>query len=473
MSRLSSIYRSGSGRKIIVGKDEFPILDVREISICLQTCEFLVTEELISKPTASFIKSVFEQFLDAFMAVPVDIIDKKVKTLINRENSINKSAQDLEIAQDVEADDTNNTLYLLILFRTSYVFLQTCGVYDFTLLDLMRPESHRIRRILSAVVNYARFREEHSKECEDLVNNSDGNIAEIKRLQGINAKITNDISELNHLLQQGIVLNNEKTSLKQLNSFNHKLESELKSLQRNQQILTLEHSQYKEEKQRLIEKLEDHHYLNLESNKELENLKSYLSTDPEILKKIIFDLQSNLNEYQSSLSTLEASYKNKIGTIESIQTIEQELKNLFRILEEILNDLNKSDAAIDKLNKYQEFLEQQKIQLSDLNRQIQQVKRQIANIEDKIEKTKNQSAERDKNSRETLTKLTQSYEQLIEQRKIKEQELDKKKDMTLNLEKQMAVKKNQFQNEVRNAELAVSRLTSHLKLYLTEMESKI
>lgn len=473
MSRLSSIYRSGSGRKTIIGKDEFPILDVKEISICLQTCEFLVTEELILKPTSSFLRSLFEQFLDAFMAVPVDIIDLKVKMLINRESPINKSSQELDIDQETDADDTENTLYLLILFRSSYVFLQTCGVYDFALLDLMRPESHRIRRILSAVVNYARFREEHSKECEELVNNSDGNIAEIKRLQGINNKITNDINELKHMLQQDVVLNNEKISLKQLNSFNHKLENELKSLQRNQQILTLEHSQYKEEKQRLIEKLEDHHYLNLESNKELENLKSYLSTDPEILKKIIFDLRSNLNDYQQSLNTLEASYKNKIGTIEAIQIIEQELKNLFRILEEILNDLNKSENATDKLNKYQEFLDQQKIQLGDLNRQIQQVKRQITNIEEKIEKTKNQSVERDRNSRETLSKLTQSYEQLIEQRKVKEQELDKKKDLTLDLEKQMAAKRNQFQIEVRNAELAVSRLTSHLKLYLTEMESKV
>lgn len=473
MSRLSSIYRSGSGRKTIIGKDEFPILDVKEISICLQTCEFLVTEELIVKPTASFLRSLFEQFLDAFMAVPVDIIDRKVKMLINRESPINKSSQELDIDQETDADDTENTLYLLILFRSSYVFLQTCGVYDFALLDLMRPESHRIRRILSAVVNYARFREEHSKECEELVNNSDGNIAEIKRLQGINNKITNDINELKHMLQQDVVLNNEKISLKQLNSFNHKLENELKSLQRNQQILTLEHSQYKEEKQRLIEKLEDHHYLNLESNKELENLKSYLSTDPEILKKIIFDLRNNLNDYQQSLNTLEASYKNKVGTIEAIQIIEQELKNLFRILEEILNDLNKSENAMDKLNKYQEFLDQQKIQLGDLNRQIQQVKRQITNIEEKIEKTKNQSVERDRNSRETLSKLTQSYEQLIEQRKVKEQELDKKKDLTLDLEKQMAAKRNQFQIEVRNAELAVSRLTSHLKLYLTEMESKV
>lgn len=473
MSRLSSIYRSGSGRKTIIGKDEFPILDVKEISICLQTCEFLVTEELIVKPTASFLRSLFEQFLDAFMAVPVDIIDRKVKVLINRESPINKSSQELDLDQETDADDTENTLYLLILFRSSYVFLQTCGVYDFVLLDLMRPESHRIRRILSAVVNYARFREEHSKECEELVNNSDGNIADIKRLQGINNKITNDINELKRMLQQDIVLNNEKTSLKQLNSFNHKLENELKSLQRNQQILTLEHSQYKEEKQRLIEKLEDHHYLNLESNKELENLKSYLSTDPEILKKIIFDLRNNLKEYQQSLNTLEASYKNKIGTIEAIQIIEQELKNLFRILEEILNDLNKSENAMDKLSKYQEFLDQQKIQLGDLNRQIQQVKRQITNIEEKIEKTKNQSVERDRNSRETLSKLTQSYEQLIEQRKVKEQELDKKKDLTLDLEKQMAAKRNQFQIEVRNAELAVSRLTSHLKLYLTEMESKV
>lgn len=502
MSRLSSIYTTGgssstySGRRnhLLIQKDEFPILDFKEISVCLQTCDFIANEELISKPTSQYIRSLFEQLLDAFMAIPADHISRKVRSMTNHDSSmirsqetedeLNNNNNNDQIANDsaskddaIEEDDTNNTLGLLVLFRASYIFLQTCGVYDFSLVDIMKPEAQRTRRILSAVVNYARFREQQSKECEVLAVSSEANIEEIRRLKDLNNKYSNDINELREKLQAGTSSENgddpnRKTALKQINIFNYRLENELKKLQKAQQILTLEHSQYKEQKQRLIEKLEDHHYLNLESSKELDKLKGYLSTNPEMLKKVIDDLKNTLTDCQSTYTNFENSYRNKSATIDSIQIIEQELKNLFRILEEILNDITRSDASIDKLTKYQEFLEQQKIQSNDLNRQIQQLKRQLTNLEEKIRKLRNQSNERDKKAKDNLVSLKNDYEELVEERKVKEFELDKKKELITNLEKQMSSKRNEFQIEVRNAETAVSRLTAHLKLYLTEMNNK-
>lgn len=487
MSRPSSIYRPGNSsltsRRIhhVIPQDLFPLLDFKEISICLQSCDFIANEELVSRPTSQYIKTLLEQLLDSFMGLSADNINGMVRNVNKNDLSMTKT-QDAQMEEEPENggsqieddDDITSSVRLILLHRGAYEFFLICGVNDFTLMDIMRPEPQRIRRILSAVVNYARFREENSVECEKLVSISEGNLEKLKVVQNENSRLSNKINDLKYKIEANETdEGNKKATLKQITSYNSKLENELKRLKKNQEILTLEHSKYKDEKRRLIEKLEDHNYLIMESNKELDKLKSYLLSNPEILTKIIEDLKTNLSEYQTNLADLESKNKNMTISIESFQLVEQELKNLFRILEEVLNDLTKEETSLDKLNKYQEFKEQQNLTLNDLNRQIQQVTRQLNNTEEKIKRLRHQSSERSEASKQKLISLKDGYDTLVKERKVKEQELNKKKDFISELETKMNGERSNFQIELRNAELAVAKLNSHVKLYLTEMNKKV
>lgn len=487
MSRPSSIYRPGNSsltsRRIhhVIPQDLFPLLDFKEISICLQSCDFIANEELVSRPTSQYIKTLLEQLLDSFMGLSSDNINGMVRNVNKNDLSMTKT-QDAQTEEEPENggshieddDDITSSVRLILLHRGAYEFFLICGVNDFTLMDIMRPEPQRIRRILSAVVNYARFREENSVECEKLVSISEGNLEKLKVVQNENSRLSNKINDLKYKIEANETdEGNKKATLKQITTYNSKLENELKKLKKNQEILTLEHSKYKDEKRRLIEKLEDHNYLIMESNKELDKLKSYLLSNPEILTKIIEDLKANLSEYQTNLADLESKNKNMTISIESFQLVEQELKNLFRILEEVLNDLTKEETSLDKLNKYQEFKEQQNLTLNDLNRQIQQVTRQLNNTEEKIKRLRHQSSERSEASKQKLISLKDGYDTLVKERKVKEQELNKKKDFISELETKMNGERSNFQIELRNAELAVAKLNSHVKLYLTEMNKKV
>ena len=42
----------------------------------------------------------------------------------------------------------------------SHDLMTKCGIKDFTMYDVMKPEPKRLRRNLSAVINFAKFREE-------------------------------------------------------------------------------------------------------------------------------------------------------------------------------------------------------------------------------------------------------------------------------------------------------------------------
>lgn len=482
MSRLSTMYRQGqpqaNRRHIqVVQQDAFPLLDAKEITICLQSCDFIATEELVTKPTSQFIKSLFEQFLDTFMGISNDSLVKKVRENVQgsgqgnpgHENG-NGNHENGNIDHSDDDSDTFSTLHLITLHRAAYKFFQGCGIYDLTLMDIMRPEPFKTRRFLSAVVNFARFREEHSAECEQLVIESESSLEKIRSVQTENDKIANQLTSLKEKLESD---GQKKASLKQVNSYNLKLESELKKLKKAQEIVTLEHIQYKEEKSHLIEKLDDIQYLVSEANRDLERLRIYSTTDVSTLHKIISDLETQLATLQETYQNSVQQDQNLSITIESIQTVENELKNLFRILEEISNDVNKENETLSRLNDTQEYLDQLNVQSNDLTKQIQQIQRQLANMDEKTNKLKVQADERITKSQQQLMNYRLDYTKLVEQRNLKEEEYNKKKELISEIESNISKKKLEYQMEVRNTELKVTRLNAQIKLYLEEVGKKV
>ncbi|KAK6200055.1 myosin-like protein NUF2 [Scheffersomyces amazonensis] len=506
MSRRSTIYRTGIStnrriNQVTSQQDAFPILDAKEITICLQSCDFIATEELVTKPTSLFIKSLFEQFLDTFMGLSPETIEKKVRSLDKTDSIVDKSNgngngngnvsngnsngkhiedQDQELEnnannaeEQIEDRDTSSALHLIVLHRAAFKFLQGCGIYDLTLMDIIRPDPSKIRRILSAVVNFARFREMHSQECEKLVLESESSLENVRKVQGENDKIINQIQGIKRKIEQDATEPEKKATLSQVNLFNSKLELELKKLKKQQEIVTLEHKQYKDEKSRLIEKLDDVQYLYFESSKELEKFKAYSETDLSVVNKIINDLKIQLQDLQNTYNDYDRRDQNLSITIDSIQLVEGELKNLFRILEEISNDISKERTSLTRLTESQEYLEQLKLQSNDLSRQIHQVERQLTNMQEKTDKLKVQADERITKSQQQLAKYREDYTKLIEQRNLKETEYNEKKELISEIENNINKRKTEHQLEIRNTELKVSRLNAQIKLYLDEVGKKV
>ena len=79
MSRLSIIGDITNGtRQLRLRKDLFPLLDATEITVCLEECGFQVTQELIIKPTPDFVTKLYEEFIDTFMELDLELLEKKL-----------------------------------------------------------------------------------------------------------------------------------------------------------------------------------------------------------------------------------------------------------------------------------------------------------------------------------------------------------------------------------------------------------
>ncbi|ODQ77089.1 hypothetical protein BABINDRAFT_163823 [Babjeviella inositovora NRRL Y-12698] len=467
MSRLSSVYRvrnpPSSVRRQTGQKEDtvIPRLDLSEITLCLQSLEFVASEELLLRPTAQYVRTLYDQVIDLFMGISPEAFNRKVREL----QQSDPGPDDIEFV-----DESVESFNLILLQKIMFQFLSNCGFHDFNVLDLVHPDPQRLQRITSAVVNFARFREEHILDCEPFLTVSEENLERFRRAQEENVEIVNKINELEGKLQPS---KSKTTSIDKINEYNSRIENELKKLKKVQEMLTMEHANYKNEKINLLKKLEDHNYLMIEAKKNLDKIKGYLLERPEVLIKINEDLQNKLDSDSSQLAILENRLRDYSATIESFQIVEQDLRNLFKILEEILNDLNKEELNLNKLNKFQELHDLQSISLSNLNRKLQQITRQLTINEDKIQRTKKQAEEKRASFQSKMEELHSKYATLVTERDLNDQDLEKKKQYILNLEHRMNELQKNYNTELKETNLEIERLNNHLKLYLSEMEKKV
>lgn len=397
--------------------DIFPLLDFKEISVCLQGCDFTASEELLNRPTTQYIQSLFEQILDSFLGISTHNLGPALAAAAERAG-VNQSALDFGgSATDIQAD----ARMTLVLQRSIYRFMVDCGIDDFSIMDIVKPEPQRLRRLLSAVVNFARFREEHMGDCEDLVLKSERDAAEFRDIMDEHEKLTAKVAELEQESQ------NSQERIKEMEAHNTAVEVELRQLKKVQEQLTLEHGSYKQEKARLVSKLEDQSFLIVEGRKENDKIRPYIVESPEILHKINSDMSASLASDKAALEAAEHRARALEISVESFRSIENDVRKCIKVVEECEVELQREDEAMKKLMRLQELYEQRKLDSQELDRRIQQLERQVASAEERIERARNQADQKRKAAQQKMSDLRDTFATLQAERSVHDQDMDKKR----------------------------------------------
>ena len=142
----------------------FPELGINEIISCMKDMEIQVSESDILKPTSQRIIDIYTLFAEQIMGL----------------NSL-PFIMDSEIMQD--------SISLLGIHRQLLKLFTKIGVEEFNLSDLLKPETKRIKHVLSAAINFCKFREDRLQIFEQCTLKSD-------ELIDRQAKLTTTISKL-------------------------------------------------------------------------------------------------------------------------------------------------------------------------------------------------------------------------------------------------------------------------------------
>ncbi|AMD19063.1 HBR162Cp [Eremothecium sinecaudum] len=455
-----------------MNSDNFPILDVQELVTCLQECDFsLATVDNIERPSSQFAVKLFKQIIDTFMGISPD-------SLLSNKNNFRNLVPD----QDEDESEDGSHLYadalnVMALNRICYKFFKDIGVADFNVMDLYKPEPYRTRRILSAVANYARFREEamleldggqhpdgtrYLEKTDTLLRDLRGRFDQINALQG-------RIQQLKELQNVDKLDSLEKT--------NKNLESELKHLNRVQEALTVEYERYKVEKQALLTELESLGYELIELESTRDKLKKYTETDLNQLNKSVDELNNLLGQQQEQLAQLEQSQKSLTVSLNSIQSLTQEL---FEVLQIVSTDLQDSHLKEGNLLDTKHKLLQNTANLNNLlssgimakisllQEQLDSQKQKLSALEQSTQSKEHENSETLKNLRRQHTK-----EVLPEVHDVEKRYTTEVANAVSSYNAQMKHLRDENQREVDAIDLEYSLLANHIKNYMDTINERI
>lgn len=452
--------------------DIFPLLDYSELAICLQSCDFsLATEENIARPTSQFVITLYKQIIDSFMGISSDALLKKGQEHINDAT---------EYEEENEEAFYSESLQVLVLNKICYKFFQNIGVSDFNMMDLYRPDTQRTKRLLSAVVNYARFREERMFDCNRFISQTEALLGQLRskfdEYNLLQQQMKRYEEEEKQIDEVGVQSNGDE--LEALESNNRSIETQLKKLTQIQETLSIDYNNYKEQKQRMLKELETLGFQIVELDSQWEKLEKYAESNMDELERSIEELGMLLEAKQQKLSQLEHSQENLRTSAQTFQRVIEELYGILQIVSvEIQNSHRKEEGLVEL--KRQLALRHSKVE----NILTSWVMVKLSILEEQLEMQKNkltELTESSKNNHEAnaqhFLSLQQKYtEQIMPE--IQEAEMHIEKDLMVGEVKKLEGKMHrlqvEFQQEVEAIDMEYSLLAGHMNKYLEVMLEKM
>ncbi len=132
----------------------YPMLSERELCGCLAELNLdkSKVEQCISKPDSETVQLIYEHLLSLL-------------TGIDKQSLTTPVFAAMEDAQMEFPELHDESIPAVNLFIQVSKLLRTSGVRDFSMRDLAKPDPVRLRKHLSAVINFAKFREEKLQVC--------------------------------------------------------------------------------------------------------------------------------------------------------------------------------------------------------------------------------------------------------------------------------------------------------------------
>eukprot|EP01084_Bolivina_argentea_P268395 455855_1 len=184
----------------------FPILKRKEIVSCMKELKISVNESDLRSPQEEKCKIIYAEILSNLMGINVQNKIAYNKLSLFEYPSLHESS-----------------IISVRLFRELIKFMQKVGVANFSISDLMSPEPGRTVRNLSAIINFARWREQKYQIY----------VSQRVKINALNKQLNEKKSENGKLASEFVKLNNKKQEEKPQIDI---LESELKELQKQMDI---------------------------------------------------------------------------------------------------------------------------------------------------------------------------------------------------------------------------------------------
>lgn len=405
----------------------FPLLKPSDIFTVLREMKIPVTPEEIRSCNPEAVRTVFEVFIEATMGVARDeMLQPKF------------SAISAFTFPELHSDSVPEMNF----FRTAKRLMEVCGIHDFALKDLLFPTPKRVRRQLSALINFAMFREERVAVFAPLNAETERLLKQKTVLEEQNAALQRELEQLEaECAEQAPALEEVKRECEEI-------KTEVDKRNREQSTLRQNANRVKDEYKRIKDEILSVDYDIANADTAIDELKLRIISSPQRIRSEVEQLADKLEAAKSDLVEVERTLRERNQEAEDIGITLKELGKTFALMEDVEKVLAECKAAKGEVKMLKQQFETTRVaelsasERKELSLQTQQSRKvTFARFKDDVrlresaaakalEVARQENASLMERNRATLQAIANDEKALADtQRKMRDDELSYKKEL--------------------------------------------
>lgn len=356
----------------------FLLIKIPEIIMCLSELGISICEDELTHPEnhRESVRRILEHLAEIF-------------TGISRDEIIQPAFSGLSMLNYPELHE--DSIPVLNSFRVCNKLMEVCGISDFSVKDLLMPTTKRLVKILSGIINYAKFREERLNVIADLNDHREETMQRLTQAREANEKLNFTLQKLREKNKE-----DEKVIIE--------VDKECKAIKNKINILNEKQAEMRDESTRLKSlgaKLKESSLEKSKKIKELQELKENYSnqivTSPQKFKKQMADVNLSLQNENRDIKAIEKNSREFSAWIESVDQSLSDVNAALSAVQELKVETDRNKNFVTELENLHLTIHNKKQILQELQQNIQQSERQYSRLEKKTSDFKKQSSQQANN----------------------------------------------------------------------------
>lgn len=298
----------------------------------------------------------------------------------------------------------------------------------FTLQDLTRPDAARTRKILSALVNFAKFKQERQATVDGVAARSEALKERRGELAGENERLRSATAQLREQRAQ------DEPQAKQARVEMEQALSELSRLKQHQTVLASEIDKLKNHKGELNKAIT--HYQSLLHNAQQigHTSTARLVQSPDRQKRAIADMGDELAAERAAEAGLEKRTKDLKIRLEYMDSFNNDIQACIAVLNVIEVEQGRVDGAYRHSAHLRDGIDQKQKDHTALSVRFQQLSRQVDNARERLERTQRTATEKREAIRAQMAAFRSEHEVISTERTERRKEYEGKLERNSKLE---------------------------------------
>lgn len=381
----------------------FPLLTKPEMMECLHELGIDVIETDLTQPASGKVELIYSKLIEILL-----------------DQGPEERAQPVFYASD---QLEYNELHEQSIPRVSFVhscqrLLNTCGVHDFNMDDLTKPEKQRLRRNLSAVINFAKFRQEKEEGYMQLTQETDGLEEKLKTVQAENERLQTEVHEATRKRQQ------EAPEEERLNAENKKREEVVRKLWNEQTALQEECHALKSRCKEITDEHREAEFKLLEAKEAEAELSAQIVDDPKKLRAELAALGEAKKSETLALEQLKSKLFNMKNQSDAVDASVKQLEEVLLLQAEVEAQQLRLKEARDSIAQLEDRHSREKGEGIELDGELCRAKQRNERKGEQLQRQKEQHGERQVLAEKELTNLNHQWEDFCLKSKQKNEQLE-------------------------------------------------